>query len=142
MKYLRIFEGAGETECAKLKDFCEMYLAYLIDDGFGVNVTKERPFIKSMAIRINPPRSISWNQIKDSFIPFLNMLLKDYNIGIYPTQGRSFHKSWLDSTVSFSIIKSSKDSNDQNIDISKLLNDEIKNIDRIYMITIIVHTKE
>lgn len=140
MKYLKIFEGAGEAECSKLKDFCEMYLAYLIDDKFRISVTKERLFIKSMAIRISPPKVISWDQIKDNFIPFLNMLLKDYNIGIYPKQNISFHKSWLDSSVSFSIIASSP--NNKNIDINKLINDEIENIDKIYMITIIVHTKE
>ena len=33
MKYLRrIFEEVNQNEYEQLKDFCEMYLAYLLDD--------------------------------------------------------------------------------------------------------------
>jgi len=39
MKYLKsIFEAAGEK--VELQDFCEMYLAYLIDYGLKVEVNR------------------------------------------------------------------------------------------------------
>ncbi len=39
MKYLkRIFERIGQSDINELKDFCEMYLVYLIDDGWNVTV--------------------------------------------------------------------------------------------------------
>jgi hypothetical protein len=157
MKYLkRIFEGK-QSDIDELKDFCEMYLAYLMDDGFRISVKKETPFIKTMSVSINTPsrETTSWNNIKDSFIPFLKMLIKDYEIGVYPNQGRPYHKSWNERTLSFSKLTSAnivgapgkssssrKNHLDENIEIDKLINDDVKPLDRIYTVYIIVHTKE
>lgn len=100
MKYLKsIFEAAGEK--VELQDFCEMYLAYLIDDGFKVEVDRTTGFKDTLTIVIKPEKgtTTSWNNIKDKLIPFFSMLVKNYNIGVKP--GVNCHPSWLESKVSF-----------------------------------------
>jgi hypothetical protein len=78
MKYLKgIFEAAGEK--VELQDFCEMYLAYLIDDGFEVEVERTFGFKDTLTIVIKPEKgtTTSWNDIKDKLIPFFSMLVKN-----------------------------------------------------------------
>jgi hypothetical protein len=100
MKYLKsIFEAAGEK--VELQEFCEMYLAYLIDDGFEVEVERTSGFKDTLTIVIAPEKgtSTSWNDIKDKLIPFFSMLVKNYNIGA--DRGTNCHPSWLERKVSF-----------------------------------------
>ena len=112
MKYLkRIFESRYNTytselaEVSDLQDFCEMYLAYLIDDDFKVDVSRVQfgTFKKSFSIVIESELSVSWDQIKDKLIPFLEMLKKNYNFGVYPEQRFKFHESWLDKSIMFDL---------------------------------------
>jgi hypothetical protein len=101
MKYLKsIFEAAGEK--VELQDFCEMYLAYLIDDGFKVEVSRTSGFKDTLTIKIIAEKgtSTSWDDIKDKLIPFFSMLVKNYNIGA--DHGTNCHPSWLERKVSFS----------------------------------------
>lgn len=84
MRYLKKFNEAIEPD--EIKDFCEMYLAYLLDDGYAltfnesgrvtqINFLKPRTDIEHIGIDW-----MNWDQIKDSFIPFLKMLDKQYDI--------------------------------------------------------------
>lgn len=84
MRYLKKFNEAIEPD--EIKDFCEMYLAYLLDDGYAlafnesgrvtqINFLKPRTDIEHIGIDW-----MNWDQIKDSFIPFLKMLDKEYDI--------------------------------------------------------------
>ena len=99
MRYLKRFNEAISQE--DIKDFCEQYLAYLLDDGYDLafresgRITqvdfvkpKENPLhgrwspgfggpVDWMDI-INEP--MDWDHIKDSFIPFLKMLDKEYDV--------------------------------------------------------------
>ena len=120
MKYLKsIFEAAGEK--VELQDFCEMYLAYLIDDGFEVEVDRTFGFKDTLTIVIKPEKgtTTSWNDIKDKLIPFFSMLVKNYNIGADP--GTKCHPSWLESKVSF---YSAGLKPIPSIDIDKLIEDQ------------------
>ena len=56
MKYLKkIFEAKYYTaEERELQDFCDMYLAYLVDDGFKVLVDKISGFKNTLSITIIP----------------------------------------------------------------------------------------
>ena len=90
MRYLKLFETFDEEH---LKDLCDMCLAYLMDDGYEYNI-KDFSWLNTKVIYFDnkqienkskywPYRNeniFKWGDIKDHFIPFLEMLLKDYRI--------------------------------------------------------------
>ena len=94
MKYLKSFnEDLINRE--ELKDFCEMYLAYLIDDNIKISVIQntihpqkgsiERDSINIiiqgfMSYENNKAIFKTWGEIKNHFIPFIQMLDNNYNI--------------------------------------------------------------
>jgi hypothetical protein len=128
MKYLRrFFESRYNTHTSELsevndlQDFCEMYLAYLIDDDFKVNVSRVQfgTFKNSFSIVIESELPVSWDQIKDKLIPFLEMLKKNYNFGVYPEQRFNFHESWLDKSIMFEL-----EGRTDRIDIDELIEDK------------------
>lgn len=97
MRYLKLFrESTGMTDVEELIDFCETYLAYLIDEGFKVKVYIKtdnycvlRIFkIKSYADNVNraydTTYKFSWNSVKDYFIPFFKILDKKYELYLQP----------------------------------------------------------
>jgi len=84
MRYLKKFNEAIEPD--EIKDFCEMYLAYLLDDGYAlsfresgrvtqIDFLKPKTDVEHIAVDW-----MDWDQIKDSFIPFLKMLDKQYDV--------------------------------------------------------------
>lgn len=93
MKYLKTFEtidfndifslNGSRAKREELKDFCELYLAYLMDDsikelkvGKPTLLQTEKYVCYNVEIYFN--KSVQWNQIKDQFIPFLQMVQKEY----------------------------------------------------------------
>ena len=74
----------------ELRDFCETYLAYLLDEGFELkiyggsqltsnnNVINQNPFQISL---VKQDQSIfSWQDIINHFLPFLKLLKDSYNL--------------------------------------------------------------
>lgn len=89
MKYLKkIFENDlySQVDDTELKDFCETYLAYLLDDtSFKIEVIdteKWDSYIiwlgKTLVDRRIQP--FKWGDIKDSYIPFVTMLSREYDL--------------------------------------------------------------
>ena len=89
MKYLkRVFEEVNRDEAVELKDFCEMYLAYLLDDSdWQMTITMKTQvypdkgyydvFIwKKYKVYGNP----TWDDISDHFIPFFKVLTDNYEL--------------------------------------------------------------
>lgn len=87
MRYLKSFRESVINE-DDLQDFCDTYLAYLLDDGFKVIIdNKYKDFI---TIRLtqssdtsNPLQSdepFIWDSIKDHYVPFLQMLSRNYKV--------------------------------------------------------------
>jgi hypothetical protein len=82
MKHLKKFNESINRE--ELQDFCDTYLAYLLDnDEFKVYVSRHSTAISLVKGRreeykaLNSPEFIfTWDEIKDYFIPFLHMLSK------------------------------------------------------------------
>lgn len=85
MRHLKNFNESMSKE--DLQDFCESSLAYLIDEGFTINVyTHDDP-------RSGLPKGESniwlqknkeffkWDEVKDYYIPFLQLLSNRYDIG-------------------------------------------------------------
>lgn len=92
MKHLKRFnEGIDQYE---LKDFCETYLAYLLDNGFelkfdepdyydnNVNIWLQKKGDIEVVSNSGIYRSVTfeWNEVKNIFIPFLVMLSKNYKM--------------------------------------------------------------
>lgn len=100
MKHLRKFsalhsllEQSNESlNKEELQDFCDTYLAYLLDDGYTILATgigfDEYVLVLSNGKKIgtthlridSPERLFPWEEVKDQFIPFLHMLSKQYTI--------------------------------------------------------------
>jgi hypothetical protein len=88
MKHLRAYnESAGGVD--NVKEFCSNYLANLLDDTtYQLSVTSQMSDYRvSPSYFVCLTRSIShaqdiiqWNDIKDHFIPFLHMLIREYSI--------------------------------------------------------------
>ena len=67
----------------ELRDFCETYLAYLMDDSIKeLKVGKPRLLQTDKYVCYNVEiyfnKSVHWDKIKDHFLPFLQMVQKDY----------------------------------------------------------------
>jgi len=88
MKYLKkIFENDlyKQVDSDELKDFCETYLAYLLDDtSFKIEVIdteKWNSYIIWLGKTLNPRiQPFKWDEIKDSYIPFVTMLSREYDL--------------------------------------------------------------
>jgi hypothetical protein len=88
MRYLKRFNESIDLE-SQLRDFSETYLAYLLDDGYKIQVSptnlKTQFMIKLYKItEINEEEyesnEFTWLDVKDSYIPFLHMLNREYDI--------------------------------------------------------------
>jgi hypothetical protein len=88
MKYLRrIFENDlySQVDSDELQDFCETYLAYLLDDtSFKIEVVespKWDSYVMWLGKILNPRiQPFHWNEIKDYYIPFVTMLSREYDL--------------------------------------------------------------
>lgn len=86
MKYLKSFNEALDRN--ELREFCEMYLAYLLDkSNFNLEVFSSTKDISIIELRDNPEgttfsgdKIFTWLDVKDHIIPFLKMLDKSYEI--------------------------------------------------------------
>jgi hypothetical protein len=78
MKHLRRFDESLKDE---LQDFCDTYLAYLIDEGFKVRISKfEGDDYHQIMLGTSEPRNFLWSEVKDQVLPFLHFLFKDYEL--------------------------------------------------------------
>ena len=90
MKYLKgIFEGYDSNQ--EVKDFAEGCLAYLLDDGFKVNVIDFTKSDKKMIFLSKHVEDLhygfTWNEVKDYYIPFIKMLANRYQLEFLDTEG-------------------------------------------------------
>jgi hypothetical protein len=76
MRFLRKFNEAVNKQ--ELKEFCEEYLAYLMDEGFEIEIVSEDN-LEFVHIYYQD-KSFQWSEVKDQFIPFLKMLEINYNL--------------------------------------------------------------
>jgi hypothetical protein len=131
MKYLRkIFEEVNRDEYEQLKDFCEMYLAYLLDDGnwridiaMRTSVYPNTGYYDCMIWRryeTNADGSHSypnatWDDVSDYFIPFFKVLIDNYEL--IPSVSRSMKDG--------SLVNNLVDFSGANVPKEKILNDLI-----------------
>lgn len=88
MKYLKGFNESSflSEDLNELQSFCETYLAYLLDEGFYIRVRhgsrKDRARIEFYKGDVHFPVPFNWDEVKDHYIPFYQMLSKEYDISI------------------------------------------------------------
>ena len=148
MKYLRRFNESSEydweLEKEDFQDFCDTYLAYLIDDEFKIDLIDfEKPkktfcftkvgekggWIYNPDVRANDP--FDWDEVKDTFIPFLSFLKKKYDdiyyIGGLATSSQ-IGDNYIPSNKNLILISHSLENGMLKYDyviLDKLLNDEV-----------------
>ncbi len=105
MRYIKGFnESLNRVE---LKEFCDMYLSYLLDKPhFNLNILSSSEEISTIKINDNidfdtfsGDKIFNWSDVSDDFIPFIEVLDKSYKIeSIYIFKyGMSFRDTGLKS---------------------------------------------
>ena len=93
MKHLKRYnEGLTDDEVEELKDFCESSLAYLLDDGYDVYIQREWNVGFHVVFGLpgtEDSEYFYWNDIKDHYIPFLQLLSRRYKLGTYSVNDKS-----------------------------------------------------
>jgi hypothetical protein len=87
MKHLKRFNESVTQE--ELQDFCESSLAYLMDEGFTIKIygpdDPRRPLPKRQfniwIHKDNAKEFFKWDDVKDYYIPLLQLLSNRYDIG-------------------------------------------------------------
>jgi hypothetical protein len=87
MKHLRRFnEDLTQDELRDLKEFCESCLAYLLDEGFEIDYEKGTGDFHWIDLwgskdeEYDNPISYTWDQVKDYYIPFIQLLKSRYKL--------------------------------------------------------------
>jgi hypothetical protein len=82
MKYLKLFNESLDEETEELQEFCDMNLAYLIDEGFKIKIVSDKYSKRLYFTKGNgegyDSETFEWDEIKNSFIPFLTLLERRY----------------------------------------------------------------
>ena len=87
MKFLRKFNENLEDRL-EIKDYCEMNLAYLIDEGFFIDVHSHSVGYYSITLRRSLTTNrhgvhtsyFKWDDIKDHYIPFIQRIKNTYKL--------------------------------------------------------------
>lgn len=92
MKYIKKLSSLIiESIKSDLKEFCELNLAYLMDDDYKVMITRRDSLPidsshhkKGLIIHFykweSDEENFKWNEIENHFIPFLQRLSKEYTL--------------------------------------------------------------
>ena len=81
MKHLKGFnESLTADEVEELKEFCEINLAYLLDEDFIVDIDSRFGTTGNVSFNLKRESGFTWDEIKDHFIPFLQRLSNKYVI--------------------------------------------------------------
>ena len=130
MRYLKRFNESVDLE-SQLRDFSESYLAYLLDDGFTVNITQASDHSgggglppNAFLIRLSNDIDFTWSDVKESYIPFLHMLNRDYNI--------------VDQSIQFYVYQRLLHNTTEEFDIETILSDNPLPFDNKTLIEILV----
>ena len=138
MKHLKKFnESLTTDEFEELKDFCETSLAYLLDEDLDISFrqnlynTRVTLYIGDLSML---DHLFKWNDVKDYYIPFLQMLVRRYELGSKMNGVRS---SSFMPQVYFDCEFSEEDTSPEDC-----INDNLGKIDNIYAISIYVKSKK
>jgi hypothetical protein len=106
MKHLKPFNESKDNLVEDLQDFCETSLAYLLDDGYDISVTlrdkvkfpDKQHLLVTLGLNgigedlwLQDYNLFSWNDVKDYYIPFIQMLVRRYELLDYPAGDFAFN---------------------------------------------------
>jgi hypothetical protein len=104
------FDRWSRDQKNELEDFCDTHLAYLTDEGFYIDYEElYGGHCTYVTIRHSKredskySNDFSWNEIKDRFIPFLQMLSKEYKLFNFHFEDIACKKDevvWMDDLLS------------------------------------------
>lgn len=78
MKHLKKFNESHSDKVQEIRQFCEEALIELIDKGYSIDISKLHNSIKVSLVKNN--KSFYWVDIKDKVIPFLEILIDNYEL--------------------------------------------------------------
>ena len=97
MRYLKSFNEGRKSTTDELKEFSEDCLAYLLDDGFEITTYTMPHNDRSAVIWIDKPGpnkgqiktriGFEWDEVKDYYIPFVQLLAKRYQLARFEVIG-------------------------------------------------------
>lgn len=135
MKHLKPFnEAVGDIFKEELQDFCEMNLAYLLDEELDISITLVRSglglsFKLTLELNENPRL---WSDIKDHMIPFLTRLSNQYELKQYAREMGHTRKNKKDVKIEVTRDLEAARQNwphrktELYYQVNKLINDDIK----------------
>jgi hypothetical protein len=105
MKHIKTFNESKENLVEDLQDFCDTSLAYLYDEGYNVSVTlrdkvkfpDKQHLLVTLGLKAKENTWLqdydlfSWNDVKDYYIPFIQMLVRRYELLDYPAGDFAFN---------------------------------------------------
>lgn len=79
MKYLKLFEDLNRDE---IKEYVESHLAYLMDNGFYIDDTTNKDYLKSVIIMKEGSgvQEFTWEEVKDPILNLLQVVREDFKI--------------------------------------------------------------
>ena len=106
MRYLKTFENLNyfTKGVSEIEAFIKNNLAYILDEGFSfkvnfkqyggrmnypVKISKIKEETSQYGVRQTKPVVLKWNDIKDDFIPFLELLNEKYELDSYSPEDSS-----------------------------------------------------
>ena len=103
MKHLKMFkESVDENDkldyLFELRDFCDNSLVYLLDEGYEVDVFNDISSVTHIALSLpgrNSSEEFYWNDVKDYYIPFLQLLSRRYKLDTYSSRWMESSKAKL-----------------------------------------------
>ena len=82
MKYLLKFneDVSDEYELNQLKEFCNENLVSLIDEGYYLFFDESELNGVKIFLSNDEKQKFKWSDVKDEFLPFLEILISKYNV--------------------------------------------------------------
>ncbi len=82
MKYLLKFneDVSDEYELNQLKEFCNENLVSLIDEGYYLFFDESELNGVRIFLSNDEKQKFKWSDVKDEFLPFLEILISKYNV--------------------------------------------------------------
>ena len=105
MKYLKLFNENTDNFKEELQDFCDMNLAYLLDEGFTLQYARYNKSLYSVTLIKNPGErhKFTWDEVKDRYIPFLQLLSKRYELIDFSNPYRSNDHTLKSKVIRFEV---------------------------------------
>ena len=130
MKHIKRFnEALDENFREELQDFCELNLAYLLDEGTEIKIEYQYSTMHMLTITLDEPTG--WPSIKDHMIPFLIILNNQYDI-IKVAYSNTSNKKPTPHDVSIKAIVLKHPIANRTLDIPFLIKDLIENKNTLY----------